>query len=188
LTILKYIGFAGIIAFSGLVSSCENDLKDVEKISSKKFQLPVDKSFGVSLLYSDSAIVKANLITPELFYFHTKQPYYEMKKGVTIIFFDDKQKEDRRVTSDYGIWKENEKIVELRKNVVVINPKGETLKSDEVIWDMNKHRFFSNKMVTVVFANGSTFYGDGFWSDEDLFPYNLNHARGNMNVPEKQAF
>lgn len=177
-----------MITLLGLVSSCENDLKDVEEISSKKFLIPVDKSYGVNLLYSDSAVVKANLITPQLFYFRTKDPYYEMTKGVTIVFFDEKRKENARITSEYGIWKENQKIVELKKNVVVINPKGETLKSDEVIWDMNKHRFYSNKMVTVVFANGSTFYGDGFWSDEDLFPYNLNQARGNINVPEKQTF
>ncbi len=177
-----------MITLFGLISSCENDLKDVEEISSKKLLVPVDKSYGVNLLYSDSALVKANLITPQLFHFRTKDPYYEMTKGITIIFFDDKRKENARITSEYGIWKENQKIIELKKNVVVINPKGETLKSDEVIWDMNKHRFYSNKMVTVVFANGSTFYGDGFWSDEDLFPYNLNQARGNINVPEKQTF
>ena len=176
-----------MITLLGLVSSCENDLKDVEEISSKKLLIPVDKSYGVNLLYSDSALVKANLLTPQLFHFRTKDPYYEMTKGITIIFFDAKQKENARITSEYGIWKENQKIVEFKKNVVVINPKGETLKSDEVIWDMNKHRFYSNKLVTVVLAN-STWYGDGFWSDEDMFPYNLNQARGNINVPEKQTF
>jgi LPS export ABC transporter protein LptC len=111
-----------------------------------------------------------------------------MTKGITVIFFDDKQKESSRLTSDSAVWKENQKMVELRSNVLVINPKGETLRSDEVIWDMNKHRFYSNKMVTVVFENGSTFYGDGFWSDEDLFPYNLYHARGKINVPEEEGF
>jgi LPS export ABC transporter protein LptC len=185
---LNQIGFISIIIACGLLCSCENDLKDVEKISSRALQISVDKSYGVDLLYSDSAVVKARLLTPELFHFNTKDPYYKMSKGITVIFFDDKQKESSRLTADSALWKEREKVIELRSHVVVINPKGESLKSDEVIWDMNKHSFHSNKMVTAVFENGSTFYGDGFSSDEDLFPYNLYNARGKMNVPEKERF
>lgn len=58
----------------------------MEKISAKKLIVPVDKSTGVEIIYSDSAHVKAKLITPELLSFKTEKPYIEMRKGVTVIF------------------------------------------------------------------------------------------------------
>ena len=85
---------AGCIVMASLaLVSCENDLKDVEKISSKSLAVPVDKSYGVTIIYSDSAKVKAKLLAPELDYYRTTSPYYEMPKGLTIIFLDEKQQE-----------------------------------------------------------------------------------------------
>ncbi len=171
-----------------LLSSCENDIKEVEKVSSAKAPILVDKSFGVEVIYSDSAVVKAKLLTPEVLNYKTINPYLEMTKGVTIIFYDEDHRENGRVTSDYAIRKENQMIVEFRKNVVVSNIKGDGLRSDEVIWDEAKGRFFSNKTVEVSFANGSKFNADGFWSDQDLYPFNFYQARGNINVPENEGF
>jgi LPS export ABC transporter protein LptC len=168
--------------------SCENDLKDVEEISSQKLSVQVDRSDTVEVIYSDSAKVKAKLIAPEVLHYKTTTPYYEMPKGILVIFFDENQNESGRTTSDYAIRKEVEKIVELKKNVVVVNAKGEKLTSDEVIWDEAKHRFYSDKMVTVTLANGTILYGTGFWADQDLKNYNIDQATGNINVPQNQGF
>ena len=167
--------------------ACENDLRDVEEVSSKKISVPVDKSTGVEIIYSDSAKVKAKLITPELLHFKTENPYYEMKKGVTIIFYDLTLKESSRVIADYAIRRENEKQVELKQNVVATNKKGETFKSDELIWDENKKRFTSNKMVSVSLG-GNTYYGTSFWANEDFSYYEMKQATGDLNLTEKQGF
>ncbi len=180
--------FAGIMSTWFLIAACENDLKDVELISSQKTSVQVDTSKSVEVIYSDSAIVKAKLMAPEVLYFKTADPYYEMPKGVRVIFFDAYQKENGQTTSDYAVTRESQKIVELRKNVVIINSKGETLKSDEVVWDQNKHRFYSDKVVTLTAANGSILYGTGFWADESLKNYNIYQATGNINVPQKEGF
>jgi LPS export ABC transporter protein LptC len=179
---------AGILIKCFLITGCENDLKDVEEISSQKLAVSVEKSYGVEVLYSDSAKVKAKLIAPEVLHFKTKDPYYEMPKGITIIFFDENQKESGRTTSDYAKRKEIQKIVELKKNVVVVNSKGQTLKSEEVIWDENKHRFYSDKVVTLTSPDGSILYGTGFWADENLKNYNIYQATGNINVSQKEGF
>jgi hypothetical protein len=118
----------GAVFFLGIVLqfSCENNLRDVEKISAKKMLVPVDKSIGVEIIYSDSARVKGKLITPELLSFKTEMPYIEMKKGVIVIFYDKNQQETSRVKADYAIRRERENRVELKRNVVVTNIKGET--------------------------------------------------------------
>lgn len=53
-----------LLAVVVVLSSCENNLKEVEQIASKKLNVPLDRSTGVELIYSDNAIVKAKLITP----------------------------------------------------------------------------------------------------------------------------
>jgi len=169
------------------LASCENDLRDVEEVSSKKTSVPMDKSTGVEIIYSDSTKVKAKLITPELFHFKTENPYYEMKKGVTIIFFNAALKENSRVIADYAIRRENEKQVELRRNVVATNEKGETFKSDELIWDETKKRFTSSKMVSVT-AQGNTIYGTSFWANEDFSYYEISQSTGDLSLTEKEGF
>jgi LPS export ABC transporter protein LptC len=181
--IIYSLFLAGIIAQAG----CENNLKDVEQISSKKLKIPVDRSTGVVLIYSDSAIVKAKLITPELLHFKTDKPYYEMKKGVTVIFFDAQQQETSRIKADYGIQRENEKVIELKKNVVVTNIKGETFKSDELTWDENKKRFYSNKLVSIT-SKTNVLYGTSFWADESFSYYEITQSTGDLSLTEKQGF
>ncbi len=164
-----------------LISSCENDLREVERVASQKSQIPMDRTTGVELIYSDGAVVKAKLITPELLHFKTNAPYYEMKKGVTIIFLDANQQESSRVVADYAIRRENEKNMELRNNVVVTTREGKTFKSDELIWDENLRRFYSNKTVAIKTVS-QTIFGTKFWANEDFSYYEIEQSTGNFNV------
>jgi LPS export ABC transporter protein LptC len=162
-------------------SACENDLKDVEKISAKSVAVPVDKSTGVEIIYSDSAKVKARLITPELLNYKTEKPYFEMNKGVTVIMYDDNLHETTRITSDYAVQRQNERLVELRKNVVVTNEEGKTFKSDELVWDQNTRRCYSNKLVSVI-TRDQTIYGTSFWAKEDFSYYEITQSTGNFEM------
>ena len=166
---------------------CENDLRDVEQISSKKLAVPVDKSTGVVIIYSDSAAVKAKLITPELLNFKTDKPYLEMNKGVTVIFYDQNQQETSRVKSDYAVRRDLEKIVELKRNVVVTNIKGETFKSEELIWDETKKRFYSNRLVSIT-SKDNVLFGNSFWANEDFSYYEIVQSTGDLSLTEKQGF
>ncbi len=170
-----------------LLSGCENDLRDVEQISAKKLSVPVDKSTGVTVFYSDSAHVKGKMITPEYLHYKTDKPYIEMNKGVTIILYDANQQETTRVESDYAIRRENEKLVELRKNVVATNSRGQTFKSDELIWDETKGRFFSNRLVSIT-SKGNTLFGNNFWANQDFSYYEITQATGDLSLTGKQGF
>lgn len=174
---------AAILAASVWLSSCENTLKEIERVASYKTTIPVDRSTGVELIYSNDAIVKAKLFTPELLHYNTAKPYYEMKKGVTIIFIDGNQQESSRVVADYAIRKEYEKTMELRKNVVATNREGETFKSEELIWDEKTRRFYSDKMVAIQ-TPSQTIYGTRFWANEDFSYYEIEQSTGNFNVDQ----
>jgi len=176
----------GILVILALLffSSCENDLKDVERIAARNVEIPVDISYGVEIIYSDSAVVKGKLITPKLLHYNVEKPYYEMPDGVTLIMFAEDQEERSRVTADYAIRRESEKLVELRRNVVVTSKNGDKFYSDELIWDESKRRFYSNKLVKIVRSNGNVIYGTGFESDEEFKYPEMSSARGDIDLPQ----
>ncbi|HEX7366311.1 MAG TPA: LPS export ABC transporter periplasmic protein LptC [Pelobium sp.] len=176
---LKPLTF-GVFFIASIFTACEgNDLKKVKEIELKqKGEVEITK--GAEIIYSDSAHVKAKLTTPILYNHKTSNPYYEMPKGIKVVFFDKDLKPTSTVVSDYAIRKENQRIVELKKNVVATNAEGKTFKSDELIWDENLKRFYSNKLVTIN-TDGNLITGPGFWSNEDFSYYEIKQGTGTFN-------
>lgn len=171
-------------------SACENDLKKVQQISSKEVNKPVETTIGVDVIYSDSAKVKARMTAPIMLnYTETKtvKPYYEMPKGVHIDFFDLHQKIISTVTAEYAITKNLNKVIELHRNVVVVNDKGDTFKSEELIWDQNAKRFYSNQFSTLTRSDGNTISGSTFRCNEDLSSPEFLRATGKLNVNQSIA-
>jgi LPS export ABC transporter protein LptC len=162
------------------MASCENDLREIEKISSRALNLPVDTSRGVEVIFSDSAVVKGKLIAPVMLYHKTENPYYEMTNGLTVIFYDENQKETSRIVADHGIRRENEKLVELRRNVVVTTQKGDTFKSEELFWDETKREFYSNQVVNITKLDGTSISGTQFRSDQNFDYPVIQNATGSL--------
>nr|WP_294897385.1 LPS export ABC transporter periplasmic protein LptC [uncultured Pedobacter sp.] len=176
----KLLSYGFILGCFISLSSCgESDLKKAKEIALKQKE-DIEITKGAEIIYSDSAHVKARLTTPILYNHKTSNPYYEMPKGIKVVFFDKDLKQTSTVTSDYAIRRENQKIVELRKNVVATNAEGKTFKSDELIWDENLKRFYSNKLVTIN-TGGNLITGPGFWSNEDFSYYEIKQGSGTFN-------
>jgi LPS export ABC transporter protein LptC len=106
---------------------------------------------------------------------------------VTVIFFDENQQETSRVKADYAIRRERENRVELKRNVVVTNIKGETFKSDELIWDETLKRFFSDKLVTIT-SKDNILHGTSFWANEDFSYYEIVQSTGDLRLRGEQGF
>lgn len=174
-------GILGCLILLFGLSSCENDLKDVERISSQKIEDPVDISYGVTVIYSDSAVVKAKLTSPEMKHFNTAEPYYEFPQGGLLLLYDKDGNETERVTSEYAIQRENTGVTELRKNVVVTRSDGLVIKSEELIWDDNKKIFYSDLPVTLI-REGTVQHGTSFWANEDFSVVEATSLIGDFNL------
>ena len=176
------------VMFIGLfiTSACENSLSDIKKIASAEDEKPISRTKGVELIYSDSAKVKAKLNTPLMIdYQDAAKPYKEMPDGVKIVLYDENLVEKGTVTSDYAVQREKENIVEFRKNVVATNARGETFKSDELIYDLTKKQFSSTKPVQIIMANGNIMNGTGFNSNDSLYPWHIDQSTGVFHVTDK---
>lgn len=171
--------FMPVMFMAALLSACENDLKKVREISAKEFTNPVDSSMSVQVTYSDSAHVKAVLQTPLLLDFkNSRQPYREMPKGIKITFYDKNLKVVSTVVSDYAITSNDDKIITLKKNVVVTNAEGDTFKSEELIWDSLKKLIYSNKPVLINKIDGTVLNYSNFKSNENGTDYSGDNGSG----------
>jgi LPS export ABC transporter protein LptC len=171
-----------IIAGMAILTGCENDLKDLRRISAKEVNQQGERYTGVDVVYSDSAKVKAHMTAPVMISYKVKNPYTEMPKGVKVIFYDNNLNVSSTITSKYAVRRETEKVIELRDNVVGTNVKGDTFMSDELIWDENTKQIHSNKLVHVKMSDGSITNGTSFISDENLNHWTMNSANGIFNV------
>ena len=110
-----------------------------------------------------------------------------MPKGVKVTFYNDSLKQTCTITSDYAIRRVADKEIEMRKNVVGTNVKGETFKSDELIWDENTKQIHSDKPVHVQMTDGSILDGLNFTSDEALNHWKFGPSTGIIHVDSKEV-
>ncbi|MBS7566572.1 LPS export ABC transporter periplasmic protein LptC [Mucilaginibacter sp. Bleaf8] len=163
---------------------CENSLKQIQEISAKELEKPVERTIGVDVIYSDSARVKARMSTPILLQYNTGTPkaYSEMPNGVKVIVFDKSMQPNSTITSEYAITKEDNKVIELRRNVVAKNDKGDVFKSEELIWNQLTGKVTSSKPVTITSADGSVIYGNGLETNQKFDPWTIPNTTGKINM------
>lgn len=162
--------------------ACENDMKKVREISAKEVSSPVERTIGVEMIYSDSAKVKAKVTTPLLLNYKTTKPYSEMPKGVKIVFYDPNLNITSTITSEYAIYRQADKIIELDKNVVAVNEKGDVFRSEQLIWDQNTRKVTSNKAVTITGKEGNVINGASLVTNEKFDPWDIPQTTGTFHV------
>jgi len=167
-----------------LLCACENDLKKIHEISARETDKPIERTTGVKVTYSDSGHVKALMETPLLIHYKTAKPYYEMTKGVKVTFLDSALATTSTIISDYATYKEGDKLIELDKNVVATNAKGDVLKSDQLLWDQTTRKVTSTKPVTIITTDGSIINGSGLKTNEKFDPWEIPATTGKFNVKQ----
>jgi hypothetical protein len=166
-----------------LCSACnDDDLKNVNAVSSKKITLTKDRTYQAEIIYSDSAKVKAKGTAPILDKVTPSQGamYSEMPQGVRITFFNELLETTGTIVSNYAINKETERITIFRKNVIVVSDKL-TFTTEELTWDENKKMYFS-PYGTVTGKDGERMTGTKFSAPQDFSTYDITQASGETYI------
>ena len=180
---LSKICWPALLSGLFMLSACENDLKKIQELSANQLNMDVDTIHGVDIIYSDSAKVKFRITAPLLLQYQGKRPYNLMPRTVDVTVFDN-MVQTGSITADTGIQSDFEKKIEFRKNVVATNIKGETFKSNELIWDQNTKTVHSNKLVQIHLANGDIMNGTGFVSDDKMKHWTMTSSTAILNVTD----
>ncbi len=182
--ILLYI----LVSFPLFFTSCENDIDVVNSITSAtEKKLPLESSKNVEFLYSDSAIVRAKLIAPQIDRYAGQKPYLELPKGMNIIFYQSTKKEQTTLTANYGIGFDSgnglmEKM-EAKGNVIVVNEKGEKLNTEHLIWNATTKKIYTDDFVKIT-TKDQVIWGDGMEADQDFSEYQIKNVKGEIDIKD----
>jgi LPS export ABC transporter protein LptC len=170
-----------IIVFGCLLVSCANDIKKI-KIYSVSEELPYITADGYEMLFSDSTVIRFKLQTPELIrHENDKEPYTEFPKGVKIIKYDANMNIISSITALFAKHFDSDDRWEAKNNVVAVNLKGDTLKTEYLVWDTKKGKIYSNQFVKII-QKDQIFTGTGLESNQDFTEYSFKNPKGIIYV------
>jgi len=176
-----------LFLFSMLLVACENDIEKVTMLNTSS-DYPDVIGENIDVVYTDSARVKVKMMAPKLKqYNNAEKPHSEFPEGLKVIFYNDSLKVESEIQANYAIYYNDEKLWHATGNVIAQNHNsGERLDSEELFWDEDKGRIYSESHTRIVNENG-TFYGqNGFRSNQELTDYELIGSSGVVNIKEDE--
>lgn len=175
-----------LMVFFVLFVSCETNRDEIMALG-KKTVMPSLTGKGVTMLYSDSTVLKIKLLTPQMQKYEkdVKEPITIMPKGLFVVFYDDNGKESTTLKSDYGVRYENTKRMEVKYNVEVVNVNGEKLNTEHLIWDEQKKKITSDDFVKITTAK-EIIMGKGLEANQDFTQYEIKEVTGTIKIEDNQ--
>lgn len=175
-----------VIAFFLAVTlfACENNIDEVNAIAKKK-KFPIETADSIEVIYSDSGKILMKISAPLMEHFTGDSAYIELSKGVHVIFFNDSLKPQTELTAEYAINKERESIMEAKRNVVVVNEKGDKLNTEHLIWDKNTRTIRTDEFVKIT-TEDEIIMGNGMEADEHFTKYKIKQIKGIISIKENE--
>jgi LPS export ABC transporter protein LptC len=175
-----------VLTVSVLFFSCETNRNEVMSIG-KKVIMPSQTGKDITLLYSDSTILKIKLQAPQMQMYDkdVKQRVTIMPKGLFVIFYDDKGKEATTLKANYGVRYEDTKRMEVKYNVEVINAKGDKLNTEHLIWDEQKKKIISDAFVKIT-TDKQIIMGEGLEANQDFTQYEIKEITGTIDIGDEK--
>lgn len=170
--------FCLAIIFAAGFLSCKNDPGEVNAIT-RKDSFPLLTTQNVDLSYTDSARLKMHLTAPVGEDYGGIVPKTVFPKGVFVEFYDDSGKVNSSLKADYAERTEQDGITLAKRNVVVVNIKGEQLNTEKLIWDQRKQKIYTDAFVKITTAD-QVLMGNGLESDATFTEYEIKDITGTI--------
>lgn len=161
--------------------SCKRDLEKVQQFALKS-DFATESVTGVQIVYTDSGALKAKVEAKLLQHFpYSKEPYMLIPKGLYATFYDLNQEPNAMVSAGSGIYYEAKKEMHLKENVMLVNTKGDTLKTEYLIWDEANEKIRTDHFVKIITPD-EVIFGDGFESNQNFTEYRIRKIRGTLKL------
>ena len=164
-------------------ASCQTDIQTIKQVTSFK-NLPGESMKEAEILYSDSAKVKMKLTAPQMDRYSGEKPYIEMPQGMKMFFYNDSLKVNAWMKADYGIRYEKEGKMEAKRNVEVVNVKGDKLNTERLILDEPKDSIYTDAFVKIT-TKDEVLWGNGLESNRDFSKYVIKNIKGIVNIKDE---
>lgn len=165
-----------------LFSSCENTEKDIKNWTENV--VLKEEARNIESYLSQNGRMKAKLTAPLMVRVNGDTVSVEFPESLHCDFYDSTKKIETRLDAKYGKYYENLGKVYLRDSVVVINIKGDTLRSPDLWWDQNNKLFYTDKYATYKGVGKTIYGGKGLEATQDLDRITFKEPTGTMQVSE----
>jgi LPS export ABC transporter protein LptC len=167
--------------------SCQSNKPDEIKAAVDEKNHPSLSVDSLETVITDSTRIAYRFLTPEMNqYDNQEKPYTEFPRGLHLIVYNDKEEIDAQIKSQYAIFHEKDNLWELQNNVEAVNFKNEVINTEQLFWDAQKHRIYSDEFIKIT-TDKEILTGYGFESDEKLENYTITSISGILAIDEEEA-
>jgi LPS export ABC transporter protein LptC len=139
-----------LLFFSSIFFACENDEKEITKISAKS--LSIEEATNVNVNYTTGGKAKAQLSSPLMLRVQDTLSYVEFPKKLHVDFYNEQGVIESILDAKYGKYNEQQSKVFLKDSVRFIGLKnGDTLYTNELYWDRNRpvYQFYTDAPTVI---------------------------------------
>ena len=165
-----------------MAASCVNDIEKVNFFNRQ--HLPAQEVKDANIIRSVSGELQVSVKAPVIDIYQKPENKTVYPKGVQLYFYNADRTKKAYMRADYGISYDDQNLMMVRDNVVIIDYRtGDTSYLDDLTWNSNERRIYSNNPVRSVNGQRVTL-GDGFVSDENFENPQVLHQRGTVVINE----
>ena len=149
-------------------------------------EIPSMITYDVTMLISDSGIIKYRAITPTWVRYdeESKEPYQYFPDGIEFEKIDTTFATTEKIIADTAYNWENQQLWHLIRNVQVTSVKGEKFVTNDLYWDMRRHEVYSDSFIHIE-RSENIIEGFGFRSTDDFSSYTIRETNGIFNAKEE---
>jgi LPS export ABC transporter protein LptC len=164
--------------------ACGGKKIDKVKIAASNKEMPIEVGSNISISYTDSGYLKAKVFAPLLERYSSEvRMETEMRQGITAYFYDNNGKISSYIKSKYAIRDESSRTLTARKDVFVVNNKGDTLRTEELIWDEKADRIYSEQFVKIT-SPDRIILGSGLESNTAFTKFRVLNITGIISLKQ----
>lgn len=142
--------------------------------------LPDQVVTGADIVRSSNGSLQMTLKADSILVYSLPEKKTIYPAGLRLSFFGAGKQLRATMRADYGVSFDSKNTMEAKGNVVIIDHQtGDTSYLEQVVWDRNAARIYSNSPVRQVNGQRVTL-GDGFESDENFECPLIFHQRGTI--------
>jgi len=159
-----------------LLLGCEEKVRPSVLSGVSSTQLPSQESWGSTITFTDSGIVKAIVNAGHIYAYENTRITF-LDSGVVVDFYDELGAHTSRLTSHKGSVDEGTSNLEAIGNVIVTSDSGTVVRTEKMFWTNATQLIHSPDFVHIT-SPTEDLKGTGFESDHNLRNYRIFKVTG----------
>ena len=162
-----------------LFCSCTNNPEIVKEFINTN-NIAIERIEGAEILQTQNGILTVKITAETIERFDNIQPQLVFSNGFEVIFYCDSGSVKSILQAKDAEIDEINNIMIASNSVVLTSSVGEKLETEELIWDEDKNKIFTDRKV-VITTEKELIQGEGFNSKPDFSEYSISKIKGIFN-------